>query len=66
MELLLSHQLTVGESNEKPSSPRMPFNHTHYVAAFTAPLYWASIDERDIVCCFLLNQHMGPFASMKA
>ena len=41
--------MTVGESNEKPSSPRIPCNHTHCVAAFTAPLYYASTEERDIV-----------------
>ena len=64
ISLLLSHQMTVGELNEKPSSPRITCNHTHCVAAFTAPLYLASSNERDIVCCFLLQQHMGLFESM--
>ena len=57
--------MTMGESNEKPSSPRIPCNHTHCIAAFTAPLYSGSVDERDVVCCFLLEHHMGPCACMK-
>ena len=64
ISLLLSHQMTVGESNAKPSSPRIPYNHTHCVAVFISPLYSASVDERDIVCCFLLDRNMGPCASM--
>ena len=60
IELLLSHQMTVGESNAKPSSPRIPCNHIHFVAAFTTPLYSDSTDERDIVCCLLLEQNMVP------
>ena len=58
--LLLSHQMKVGESNEKLISPRMPCNHTHCVVVFTAPLYSDSADERDIVCCFIIHQNMGP------
>ena len=54
ISLLLSHQMIVGESNEKPSSPRMSCNHTHCVVAFTAPMYSASTDEMEIVCCFLI------------
>ena len=64
ISLLLSHQMIVDESNEKPSSPRIPYNHTRYVGAFTAPLYSDSTDERDIVCYFLIDQNMVPCARM--
>ena len=56
--------MNVGESNANPNSPRIPYNHTHCVAGFTAPLYSASADERDIVYGFFLEQKMGPCESM--
>ena len=62
--LLLSHKMTMGESNANPISPRIPCNHTHCVDAFTAPLYSALDDERDIMCCLLLEQNMGPCVGM--
>ena len=56
--------MTVGESNAKLSSLRMPCNHTHCVAAFTAPLYSTSYEEREIMCYLLLEKKMGPLESM--
>ena len=71
ISLLLSHKIIVDESNAKPSSPRIPYNHTHCVATFATPLYLDSaalysdsVDERDIVCFYLLYQHMVPCESM--
>ena len=65
MEIWLSTQMLVGESNATPNSWRIPCNQTHGVAAFTAPLYSAYVEEREIVCCLLLEQKIGPSASMK-
>ena len=56
--------MTVGESNAKPSSPRMPCNHTHYLVAFTTPMYSASGEDKEIVCFLLLYQKMGLCESM--
>ena len=56
--------MAVGESKSKPSSQRMPCNHTHCVAAFTPLLYSALDNEMDIVFCFLLEYHMGPCERM--
>ena len=55
ISLLLSHQMNLGESNATPNSLRLSCNHTHCVAAFTAPLYSALAEEMDIVWCFLLD-----------
>ena len=38
---------------------------THGAATFTAPLYPTSAKEREIVCCFLLEQKMEPLEIMK-
>ena len=51
--------MVLGESSATLSCQRMPCNHTHCVATFIAPLYSTSAEEREIVCCFLLDQHMG-------
>ena len=56
--------MTVGESNAKPSSPRMPCNQTHCVIASTTPLYSTSVHGKEIVCCFLLEQKIGQCESM--
>ena len=60
ISLLLSHQMTVGESNATSSSRRIPCNHTHCVAVFTAPLYVASAEDREMVCFLFLEKNMGP------
>ena len=65
MELLFSTQMLVGESNVTPNSRRIPYNQTHYVAALTVSLYSTSADESEMVCCFLLDQKMGPLESTK-
>ena len=41
--------MIVGESNANPFFPRMPWNHTHCVAAFTAPLYLDLDDDNEIL-----------------
>ena len=48
-----------------PNSRRIPYNQTHRVAALTTALYSESAEEREMVCCLLLYQKMGPSASMK-
>ena len=63
--LWLSTQILVGESIVTPNSRRIPCNQTHYVAALSVTLYSASADESEMVCCFLLDQKMGPSESMK-
>ena len=57
--------MLVGESIGTPNSRRIPCNQTHCVAALTAAMYSASADEIQMVCCFLLEQKMGPLASIK-
>ena len=60
MALLFSTQIFVGEKIVTPNSRRIPCNQTHYVVASTASLYSASADESEMVCCFLIDQKMGP------
>ena len=61
IELLMTHQIIVGESNAKPSSPRIPCNHTHCVVAFIAPLYSALADDKKIACFLLFYYKMVQF-----
>ena len=65
MEILLSTQILVGESIATRNSWRIPFNQTHRVAAFTVALYLTSAEEREIVCCYLLDQKIGPSTRIK-
>ena len=48
-----------------PNSQRIPYNQTHYVAGLIATMYLASAEEREMVCCFLLDQQIVPSKSMK-
>ena len=57
--------MLVGESIVTPSSQRIPFNQTHYVAALTVTLYSACSNKSDMVRCFLIDQKMGPLENMK-
>ena len=65
MELLFSTQMLVGEWIVTPNSWRIPCNQTHYVAALTATLYSAYVDESEMVWCFLTDQKIGPSANIK-
>ena len=56
--------MTMSESNSKPSSPRMPCYHTNCVAAFTAPLFLALADYKEIVLFLLIDHKIGPYESM--
>ena len=56
--------MLVGESIVTPNSQRIPYNQTHCVAALNAALYLTSTDESEMVCCFLLDQKIGPSLNM--
>ena len=57
--------MLVGESIVTPNSQRIPSNQTHCVVALTATMYLTSADESEMVCCFLLEQKIGPSENMK-
>ena len=57
--------MLVGESLVTPNSRRIPCNQTHYVATLSAALYSGSFQEREMVCCFLLDQQIGPSEIIK-
>ena len=57
--------MLLGESIVTPNSRRIPCNQTHCVATLTDALYSASAEERKMAYCFLLDQKIGPSASMK-
>ena len=62
---LIIHPNVGWRINCAPNSRRIPCNQTHCVVALTVSLHSASADESEMVCCFLLDQQIGPSTNMK-
>ena len=64
MLLWLSQHTTVEVLDSIPNSLSIPYNHKHWVVAFTTPMYSAYVDESEIALCILIEQLIGPSASI--